>query len=123
MNATTFSLSTREEVLRFEELLHRYIEAQTQLPLKHISLVDAYDKTLTRENGGRIFAALLDIQITFFLLYLDMHMAGATWNTTFSKGKPEGDRSWIPKTNSLEKWTFIAPIPLTFFDIAHSGTS
>jgi len=52
--------------------------------------VNAYDRLSPHEGGGRIFTALLDIQVNFILLYLDVHTVGATWNANFSKGKLEG---------------------------------
>jgi hypothetical protein len=90
MTAETFTLKSREEVARFEELLDSYVVARAQFSLKHISLTDAYDNLQGDLNGGRIFSALLDIQINFLLLYLDSNSVGATWNGYFSKGKFEG---------------------------------
>jgi hypothetical protein len=90
MATETFTLNSREEVTRFEELLESYSTARAQFPLKHISLTNAYDQLQSREDGGRVFSALLDIQITFLLLHLDSHAVGATWNALFSKGKLEG---------------------------------
>lgn len=85
-----FTLKSREEVARFEELLDSYVVARAQFPLKHISLIDAYDGLQNDTNGGRIFSALLDIHINFLLLYLDSNSVGATWNGYFSRGKLEG---------------------------------
>jgi len=90
MAAETFTLNSREEVVCFEELLDSYVTARAQLSLKHISLTNAYDLLQNNSDGGRIFSALLDIQISFLLLYLDAHSVGATWNEFFSKGKLEG---------------------------------
>lgn len=90
MEYETFILKNRSEVERFEELLSQYGGARAQLPLNHISLISAYDKLQDREDGGRIFAALLDIQLSFVLLYCDTHSVGAVWNQNFSKGKLEG---------------------------------
>lgn len=90
MTVDKFTLNTREDVIIFESLLDKYIIAKTQLSLRHISLVKAYDCLQSRSDGGRIFSALLDIEITFLLLYLDLHTVGSTWNALFSKGKLEG---------------------------------
>lgn len=90
MIAETFTLNSRDEVVQFEELLDSYVAANAQFALKHISLSKAYDQLQAREDGGRIFTALLDIQINFCLLYLDSNAVGATWNNLFSKGKLEG---------------------------------
>ena len=90
MTIETFALNTREDVIRFEDLLDKYARARAQFPLKHISLIGAYDRLQQRPDGGRIFAALLDIQLNFLLLYLDSNDVGGTWNQLFSKGKLEG---------------------------------
>jgi len=90
METITFSLGNREEVVRFEKFLFQYAEYKAQFALKHISLVDAYDQLKTREDGGRIFTAILDVQINFILVCLDFNMVGAIWNGSFSKGKLEG---------------------------------
>lgn len=90
MESETFTLASRDEVARFEELLEQYASARAQFPLKHISLLSAFDQLQTGNDGGRIFSALLDIQINFVLLHLDSHSAGAIWNEKFSKGKLEG---------------------------------
>jgi hypothetical protein len=86
----TFALNSREEVIRFENLIDKYATVRAQFPLKHISLIGAYDRLQSRPDGGRIFSALLDIQINFLLLYLDSNDVGGTWNQLFSKGKLEG---------------------------------
>jgi hypothetical protein len=90
MTTKSFILKSREEVVNFEKLLGEYTEARTGFHLPHIPLVKAYDIFQKRENGGREFTALLDIQINFILLYCDSMNVGAIWNDNFSKGKLEG---------------------------------
>jgi len=90
LTVETFTLNTREEVVQFEDLLDKYATARAQFPIKHISLVDASDYLHVRSDGGRIFSALLDIQINFLLIFLDSTSVGGTWNQLFSKGKLEG---------------------------------
>lgn len=90
MSVEVFTLNSREEVRKFESLLDKYVSSKTQFPLQHISLVCAYDMLRGREDGGRVFSALLDIQINFLLIWLDSHAVGATYNQKFSKGKLEG---------------------------------
>lgn len=90
MTTETFTLNTREEVARFEQLLDDYVSSKADFSLDHISLVTAYDKLQTRSDGGRIFTALLDIQINFLLLYIDRNTVGQIWAALFSKGKLEG---------------------------------
>ncbi|MCK4742902.1 MAG: hypothetical protein KAT25_03705 [Sulfuriflexus sp.] len=90
MEFEVFSLKDREEVKTFETLLKEYVNQQAQFSLSHISLVDVYDSLQIREDGGKVFTAILDITINFMLLHCDSHRVGATWNQYFSKGKLEG---------------------------------
>ena len=90
MELEDFSLRDRSEIEKFEEFLYQYETARTQFALKHISLVTTYDNLQGREDGGRIFAALLDIQLSFVLLRCDLLAIGGIWNENFSKGKLEG---------------------------------
>lgn len=90
MEFESFSLKNREEVESFENLLAQYTKTRGQLSLSHISLTSVYDALQEREDGGKVFTAILDIQINFMLLYCDSHSVGATWNQLFSKGKFEG---------------------------------
>ncbi|MBB5543352.1 hypothetical protein A8H39_10770 [Paraburkholderia fungorum] len=85
-----FSLKSREEVVRFEELLDKYMVARSIFAPSHISLASAFDQLQTRPDGMRVFTALFDIQINFFLLFLDSHSVGVTWTEVFAKGKLEG---------------------------------
>ena len=77
-------------MVAFQELLEGYSKTTFQAPLPHISLVDAYDYLQARADGGRVFTALLDLQINSLLVFADIHSMGATWNSLFSKGKLEG---------------------------------
>lgn len=90
MQKNKFILNNRNEVETFENMLREYIKTRAQYSLSHISLVKAYDKLRTRDDGGKIFAALIDIEINFVLLYCDIHNIGGIWNQKFSKGKLEG---------------------------------
>lgn len=90
MSSNAFTLNSREEVNSFQELLEGYSRETFQTSLPHISLVDAYDYLHTQANGGRVFTALLDLQINFLMVFADIYSMGATWNRLFSKGKLEG---------------------------------
>lgn len=85
-----FTLENRGEVERFEALLGEYSQARTQMALSHISLVKAWDQLHQREDGGRVFTALLDLSLTLHLIEFDISNIGGTWNGLFSKGKLEG---------------------------------
>lgn len=84
-----FKLSSREEIETFEALIQEYAKTAWPIP-NHISLVTAFDSLQGREDGGRIFTALLDLYLSFVFLYYDMCEIGGTWNKNFSKGKLEG---------------------------------
>jgi len=85
-----FILKDKDEVETFENMLRDYTTSRVQGSISHISIIDAYNKLQKIENGGRIFAALLDLEINYILLFCDIHNAGAVWNNKFSKGKLEG---------------------------------
>lgn len=84
MSDSTFSLTSSEDVAIFESLLNEYAEKETGLALKHIRLVDAYNFLKSRQDGKRVFDALVDIQINFVLMCLDRHQTLAVRNTYFS---------------------------------------
>jgi hypothetical protein len=85
-----FRLDSRDDVVKFEELADVYAKRKAQFPIKHLSLSAFFDYCQQRDDGRRLFSAMLDIFINFLLLYCDFHEVGATWNENFSKGKLEG---------------------------------
>ncbi len=90
MTSKAFSLGSRDEVVTFEVMLDSYSTQNFQMPLQHISLVEAYDFLQNRTDGGRVFAAVLDLRINLILVFSDITSMGAVWNKFFSKGKLEG---------------------------------
>jgi hypothetical protein len=84
MGTEGFSLRTRDEVIRFEELLNEYFHSKTTLRFGYVSLVSAYDKLQARSDGGRVFGALVDAYLNFILLTCDVFTVGAFWNENFS---------------------------------------
>ncbi len=85
-----FRLNSRADVVKFEELADAYARTRAQVPVTHLSLSAFFDHCQQRDDGGKLFSAMLDIFINFLLLYCDMIAVAATWNTNFSKGKLEG---------------------------------
>jgi hypothetical protein len=85
-----FCLSTREEVVRFEELFAAYQKERGWFAMGSLSLATAWDRLQCRDDAPRLFSALLDLWLTFILLHLDATSISGTWNTLFSKGKLEG---------------------------------
>ncbi|MFN2454700.1 MAG: hypothetical protein ABR577_10825 [Pyrinomonadaceae bacterium] len=79
----TFVLKDREEVVSFVTWLNKYEKAKLGLSPNHISLVNAYDKLQERKDGGRVFTALLDLQINYILLARDHTDMLAIMNTYF----------------------------------------
>lgn len=90
MAAVAFKLETREDVERFETLMVQYSEARSQTALNHIPLLRAWDQLHHRDDGGRVFTALLDIYLNLHMVHLDLTSLGRTWNSNFSKGLLEG---------------------------------
>lgn len=90
MAEENFRLENRQEVERFESLVDAYVKERAQFPLKHLSLVVAYDYCQLRADGGKLFAAVLDVFINFLLLYCDTNAVGSTWNRYFAKGRLQG---------------------------------
>jgi hypothetical protein len=80
MDINKFALHNREEVIRFEELLHSYEKSRVQCALNHLPLIKAYDYAQTRGDGGKLFVSLLDIQINFSMLWLDYQNIETSWN-------------------------------------------
>jgi hypothetical protein len=76
MSADTRDLiSSREDAARFDTFAEAYANAQTGFALKHISLAAAYDFCQSREDGGRVFAAIFDVYVNFLLLFCDQMTA------------------------------------------------
>ena len=90
MTSKAFILGSREEVVAFEMMLDSYSTQNFQTSLQHISLVEAYDYLKNRQDGSRVFAAILDLRISLILVFSDIVSMGAVWNRFFSKGKLEG---------------------------------
>lgn len=67
-----FSLHSRDEVETFETMLHKHVEAETHLPFHSLNLIQAFDYCMAlKENGAKLFAALLDLKITIAFLFID----------------------------------------------------
>lgn len=67
-----FTLHNREEVATFETMLHKHVEVETHLPFHSLNLTRAFDYCMAqKENGGTLFAALLDLKITIVFLFID----------------------------------------------------
>lgn len=67
-----FTLHNREEVVTFEAMLNKHVEKETSLPFHSLNLIRAFDYCMTlNENGGKMFAAILDLKITIAFLFID----------------------------------------------------
>lgn len=87
-----FTLSTIEEVRRFERLLDTYCEREVKYALTHIPLVKAFEYCLSVDNGSHLFASILDIHINAAILWCDSCKLGSTWNKTIkSREVSEGE--------------------------------
>lgn len=79
LQSNSFSLNSREDVMKFETLVNAYSQQKILFSLTHICLIDAYDFCQTRLDGSKLFAALLDIYINFLMLWSDSVSAGKAW--------------------------------------------
>lgn len=59
--AEPFKLTTRHEVERFQCLLSAYASARANFDLPYIPLVKAFDAMQAREDGAKVFTALVDL--------------------------------------------------------------
>ena len=66
-----FKLKDKSEVIRFNELLENYVYDEIHISFSAISLPAWFDKCLTIEQGGHLFAALFDLKITVAFLFID----------------------------------------------------
>lgn len=67
-----FILHNREEVTSFETMLNKHVETETHLSFRSLNLARAFDYCMElKENGAKLFAALLDLKITIAFLFID----------------------------------------------------
>ncbi len=76
-NDSPFILNNIDEVSEFSNRLDLYMNQKNGFALSYINLPNFYKYCLTiGESGGRLFAAALDLKITFVMLYMDDHGSG-----------------------------------------------
>lgn len=114
-----FKLNNTEEVKVFQEKL----DASIMYPLGYLDLVKAHEKCLLLNNGGRIFAALLDLKINFVALGKEIYDMGSIWNKYFAKDKPydgvdpmTDQDAFSHRISLFEKYTAIIPRYRSMFD-------
>lgn len=74
IKAQEFSLNDKSEVSRFSDLIIEYVDEETHLPFHGMSLSRWFEKCMRmEENGGRLFSAILDLQITFAFVFIDFY--------------------------------------------------
>lgn len=72
-----------EEVACFEALLERYQQERKSGSFQWVSLADAYEFLQRSPEGGRVFAALLDLRFNVANLEQDLTFMGQTVNASF----------------------------------------
>lgn len=92
MGDNQFVLGTRKDVESFEDRMQAYSTSTTLVAESHISLVNAWDLLAGRQDGYRVFSALLDVYLTVHFVFQDLLSVVAVWNNRFSPGKLEGGR-------------------------------
>ncbi|MBD2095848.1 hypothetical protein H6F90_11880 [Trichocoleus sp. FACHB-591] len=85
----SFKLETREEVELFERRLNEYMISTVGTSTWPISLVTAYDQMQGRNDLGHVFAALIDLYLSFILVSADSMKIAGIWNEISSKGNLE----------------------------------
>ena len=90
MNEDFFTLNSRQEVIRFVDLLQNHERNRVQVVHNYFPLVKAYDYFLMKKDGRQSFTSILDIYINFTMLKHDLMTVGCVWNGFFSKNKLEG---------------------------------
>lgn len=67
-----FVLHNREEVTSFETMLNKHVETETRISFRSLNLTRAFDYCMAlKEDGAKLFAALLDLKITIAFLFID----------------------------------------------------
>lgn len=86
-----FCLKDRKEVERFTELITGYVEDFTHLPFHGIDLPRWFNKckAMDDKKGGRLFAAILDLKITFAFVFIDFYKTIPGFETINSKDSPD----------------------------------
>lgn len=101
MTTSHFQLNGREEVARFEASVSAYLSLRTPLDANHVSLVAAYDFCLRRADGGKLFAAILDVFINFSIIRCELNDVIAAWGRRDAHRKIESNRI-LESTNTFQ---------------------
>jgi len=88
--------STREEVEEFERNLELALRRGGSYLPPHISLARAWDVFQPRDDRRRLFAALLDVKLTFIFCQEDFLRAAGGWQRLSPSRTRE--RPWSPDT-------------------------
>lgn len=84
--AKSFQLSSREEVVAFENRLQEFSLRERIGPLRQISLVDAYDVFEARGDRQQLVTALLDLVVSYCMLRLEVRDSLGIWKSHFGEG-------------------------------------
>lgn len=89
VDSQVFFLKNKEEVERFSELIASYVDEETHIPFHGIDLPRWYDKCMAMdENGRKLFAAILDLKITFAFVFIDFYKTITGFEAINSKESP-----------------------------------
>lgn len=81
MEEIKFTLSTRDEVEKFNDRLYEYMRKYTNPPFSYPDLLNAYDYCNQLCNDNRkLFAAIVDLRITASFLFIDTNRVGVGIN-------------------------------------------
>jgi hypothetical protein len=89
-NLRTFEISTAEEVGAFESGINLYVKSKTGFDsLAHFSLVRVQQALLDDPDGGRLFAAIVDLRISLSLLEQHVLALGGLSNKSIPSADDE----------------------------------
>lgn len=90
----TFPLESVEDIRRFERCLDSYAKTKTRgFAVAHFSLAEAFISLQGDPEGGRMFAALVDIRLSLVLLACDAVALGG-WANKVMPREPTDDQSF-----------------------------
>ncbi|WP_421335824.1 hypothetical protein [Aeromonas veronii] len=87
----TFNIKSKQDAKKLNLKLNTYWKKSNSgsgLEKDYLSL--AYQAISYLQDGGRIFNALVDLEITYLFMAKDVNKSAGIWNDRFSPGKLEG---------------------------------
>ena len=92
MDDKTFRIDSRQDAETFQDFLNRYCErvcglGSATIPAGLLSALFSFSRN--HEPGGKLLAAVVDLELTYLFMQRDSHAAAGVWNTVFSPAKSQ----------------------------------